>query len=96
MTFEEFKSSVHYNEVPKKLNPFLLALWHDANGNWNEAHNIVQEIETADGSWMHAYLHRKEGDESNARYWYNRAYKQFPKISFNEEWEELVRYFLKA
>lgn len=94
MTFEELQSSIHTDEAPKNLNPFLLALWYDANGNWDEAHNIVQEIENANGSWMHAYLHRKEGDESNARYWYSRAGKEFPTISLDKEWEELVRYFL--
>jgi hypothetical protein len=53
-------------------------------------HNIAQEIDTAEGAWVHAYLHRKEGDESNARYWYSRAGKGFPKISLKEEWKELV------
>lgn len=65
-------------------------MWYDAKGDWHKAHNIAQDIETLDGSWIHAYLHRVEGDESNAMYWYNRAARKFSKLPLNEEWEEIV------
>ncbi len=94
MTFFEFKSSLDSAEQPKGINPFLLALWHDAKGDWEKAHALIQDIDNLDGAWIHAYLHRKEGDEGNARYWYHRAEKKFPKISLEEEWEEIVSSFL--
>jgi hypothetical protein len=94
MTLSEFKSSLKNTEPPQGTSDLLLALWHDGKDDWNSSHNIAQDIETSDGSWVHAYLHRKEGDESNARYWYNRAGKKFPKISLEAEWEEIVNHFL--
>lgn len=72
----------------------LLALWHDGRGQWEEAHRIVQDIDHPDAAWIHAYLHRKEGDESNAKYWYHLAGKKFTTKSFPEEWEDIVSYFL--
>ncbi|HTH56919.1 MAG TPA: hypothetical protein VL728_12805 [Cyclobacteriaceae bacterium] len=95
MTVSEFKSSLGGAEPPQGTSDLLRALWHDAKGDWHGSHNIAQEIETLDGSWVHAYLHRKEGDESNAGYWYTRAGRRFPKISLQEEWEELVSFFLQ-
>jgi len=94
MTLSEFKSSLRVPVPPKGVNNFLHALWYEANGKWDEAHNIVQGIETNDSSWIHAYLHRKEGDDSNALYWYNRAGRKFPKINLEKEWEDIVSYFL--
>lgn len=94
MTLQEFKNSLPLNSPPAGLSPLAEALWFDARGKWHEAHAIVQDIETAEGSWIHAYLHRKEGDEGNARYWYARAGKKFPKLTLEEEWSELVAYFL--
>jgi hypothetical protein len=94
MTLSEFKSSLSEDAPAKGTNLFLQALWNDAKGNWDKAHIIVQDIDNDDGAWIHAYLHRKEGDESNARYWYNRARKRIPGISLREEWEEIASYFL--
>lgn len=94
MTFSEFKSSLQKAEPPQNTNKLLQALWYDAKGDWDMAHNLAQEIETMDGSWVHAYLHRKEGDESNARYWYHRARKSFPSVNLEQEWEEIVSDFL--
>lgn len=96
MTLIEFKASLQNAEPPQGINDLLRALWHDAKQDWNTSHNIAQDVETSDGSWVHAYLHRKEGDESNARYWYNRAGKKFPKISLEEEWEEIAAELLKG
>jgi hypothetical protein len=90
MTLSEFKTSLQKSEPPRGINTLLQALWHDAKEDWHMAHNLAQEIETSEGSWIHAYLHRKEGDESNARYWYSRAGRKFPKSSLSEEWEEIA------
>lgn len=94
MTLEEFKSSIKENKPPDLLEPLLKALWHDAKGNWKSAHEIAQEISTYDGSWVHAYLHRKEGDLSNASYWYSRAGRSMPGISLESEWEIIVKELL--
>ena len=95
MTFEEFKESLDTNNLYDFYSPALTALWWAAKGKWEEAHNIAQEMHTEEGSWIHAYLHRVEGDLSNACYWYSRAGKPPHKGELSQEWEELVTYFLK-
>jgi hypothetical protein len=90
MTLTEFKSSLQNPGPPPGLKNLLEAMWYEAKGDWHKAHNIAQDIETPDGSWVHAYLHRVEGDESNARYWYQRAGRKFSKLSLKEEWDEIV------
>ncbi|MEO7801916.1 MAG: hypothetical protein ABIR81_07955 [Ginsengibacter sp.] len=75
--------------------PYLKALWYDANGNWQEAHNSIQDLLDKNAAWVHAYLHRKEGDLPNADYWYSKAGKTRPPNTLNEEWETLVKYFLQ-
>ncbi|MFT4832127.1 MAG: hypothetical protein ACI815_001779 [Psychroserpens sp.] len=72
----------------------LKSMWWDVKGNWEASHNIAQEISSHDGSWIHAYLHRKEGDRFNAEYWYRAANKPYPKISLEEEQKVLVAHFL--
>ena len=96
MTLIEFKSSLHAKEGPNDVGPLLLALWNDAKGNWSEAHTIVQEIDHPDGAWIHAYLHRKEGDDANAKFWYDMAGKKFTTKPLPEEWEEIVSHFLNS
>jgi hypothetical protein len=95
MTYEQFKTSLRNSAPPSDLNDALKALWYDGKENWNASHDIAQEIHSKDGSWIHAYLHRKEGDAGNAAYWYSKADKPVCKLSLEEEWEELVRAFLK-
>jgi len=95
MTFEEFKVSISNPQPPENLHPLLQALWFDGKDDWESSHNIAQEIQTAEGSWIHAYLHRKEGDLGNASYWYNRANRPMPKVSLKEEWENIVKECLK-
>lgn len=94
MTFEEFKASLNATEPSAKLSPLLVALWYDGKNDWENSHNVAQEIHSREGSWIHAYLHRKEGDLSNASYWYNKAGRTMPKVSLQEEWENIVRQFL--
>ena len=68
MTVEEFEAT-----DAAEFDGVLLALWWDAHGDWNKAHEIAQDVSGADGAWVHAYLHRREGDVSNAGYWYRQA-----------------------
>ena len=93
MSFETFCQSVDNDKAPE-VNIYLRALWFDKKGNWDKAHKIAQDIENHDGSWIHAYLHRKEGDHSNASYWYHRAGKFVPAGTLNDEWVNLVKHFL--
>ncbi|RPI70646.1 MAG: hypothetical protein EHM47_11745, partial [Ignavibacteriales bacterium] len=78
------------NSPDENLNNLLAALWYDAKNNWDKAHEITQDIEGKDSAWVHAYLHRREGDNGNASYWYSRAGKSFPDKTLEEEWEEIV------
>lgn len=73
------------------LGPLLQALWWDSKGDWNRAHACAQSVDTPDGAWVHAYLHRKKGDLSNADYWYGRAGRRRPRGALEEEWAEIVR-----
>ncbi|MEI9810957.1 MAG: hypothetical protein WDO16_25460 [Bacteroidota bacterium] len=90
MTFTQFKESLSANTPPENISAYLEALWYDAKDDWEKAHTIIQEKEDADASWIHAYLHRKEGDTGNADYWYRRAGKKRPAISLQEEWIHIV------
>ena len=90
MTLETFCTSLSTAEPPKALPPALVALWHDGRGDWEAAHRVAQDIDDADGAWVHAYLHRKEGDLSNARYWYRAAEETVSESSHADEWAEIV------
>ena len=89
MTAEEFRASTKAS-APPGVGPLLRALWHDARGEWDAAHQLAQEVDDVDGAWVHAYLHRKEGDASNAAYWYRRAGKAIARESLDAEWESIV------
>ena len=90
MTLEEFRATLEHPVAPENLLPALRAMWEDAKGNWDAAHNIAQDIEDQTGSWIHAYLHRKEGDLGNAGYWYRRAGKPAANDTLEEEWARIV------
>jgi glucan-binding YG repeat protein len=95
MTYEEFIQSVNDNDTPpNELSNILKSLWHAEKGNWDLSHTIAQDIHNSDGSWVHANLHREEGDLGNARYWYNRAGKPESTESVENEREQLICYFL--
>ena len=96
MTIAEFKKSLNESQPPDGVTDLLRAMWYDGKGDWETSHNIAQEIHSNEGSWVHAYLHRKEGDVGNAGYWYNRAGRKFPKHSLEEEWEEIVGVLLRG
>jgi hypothetical protein len=95
MTMDEFQRSLEGNEPPAAISPALTALWWDARGNWERAHSWAQDEERGSGAWVHASLHRKEGDRGNAGYWYRRAGKSFCEESLPDEWlsitQELIR-----
>ena len=95
MTLQEFTATTTNDTPPTGLAPVLIALWHDARGDWDAAHNVAQDVPDADGgAWVHAYLHRKEGDDSNAGYWYRRAGKPVARGSLQDEWAALTTAFL--
>ena len=95
MTIAELKASLTSATPPAGLSRPLLALWHDGRGDWDAAHRVAQDIDDGDGSWIHAYLHRKEGDAGNAAYWYRRAGKPVATVSLDAEWDQIVTALLE-
>ena len=96
MTFEDFCDSLTDSRPPAKLSNALKALWAERNADWDEAHELVQEETGKDAAWVHAYLHRKEGDLGNAGHWYARAGKPQSRASLDDEWEEIVESLLTS
>jgi hypothetical protein len=94
MNREEFKASLAHEEPPNRLTAPLMALWWDAKQDWTRAHALVDELETRDGMAVHAYLHRKGGQASNADYWYERTGRRFRRTTLDEEWQALVESLL--
>lgn len=95
MTFAELEAAVlARRQLAADTSPLLRALWHDATGDWEGAHNLAQGVDSADGAWVHAYLHRKEGDVDNARYWYGRAGRPAVSGGLEDEWREIARALL--
>ncbi len=96
MTIEEFRTSLHGDGPPASLPPLLAALWWDGKGNFDRAHDIAQEDSAGgqEAAWVHAYLHRKEGDPDNAGYWYKRAHQPHPENSSEEEWRQIATVLL--
>ena len=90
MQLEEFRASLSLDGPPEGLPAPLAALWWDAKGEWPRAHGLVDDLETPEGMAVHAYLHRREGVEWNAEYWYGRAGKRFHRPELDAEWEALV------
>ena len=97
MTFVEFNQSVSGGgAVPEGLSGAVAALWSDARSDWEAAHDAAQEDKSKAGAWVHAYLHRKEGDAENAGYWYARAGRRMPaeSVTLLAEWEVIARELL--
>lgn len=90
MNFEDFKISLNKPNPPESWSPGLKAMWFDFNDNWEEAHNISQDINSSITNRIHGYLHWKEGDLWNARYWYRQAGMNFPGGSMDEEAKAIV------
>jgi hypothetical protein len=93
-TLIEFKNSLSLEEPPEGLSIYEKALWYAGKDEWENAHNIVQDLNDKSSALIHAYLHRQEGDLSNAKYWYDKAGSRMPEISLDEEWEKLVAKFV--
>jgi hypothetical protein len=96
MNYEQFRASTTAEEPPGALSLVLAALWWDLKGDWTKAHECAQQLESAKHAWVHAYLHRKEGDADNARYWYRRAGKAVFNGSLEEEREEIAKTLIEA
>ena len=94
MTIAEFTRTISEPKPPASLARPLLALWHDAKGEWDSAHEVAQGIDNDTGAWIHAYLHRKQGDLDNAGYWYRRAHKPECRTSLDAEWEDIAKTLL--
>jgi hypothetical protein len=92
---KSFKESLSQDAPDPQLSTILKSLWYDAKGDWKRAHDFVDLLPGSDAAWVHAYLHRKEGDVWNADYWYARAKKTRPSYSLEEEWANLVDYFIR-
>jgi hypothetical protein len=90
MRVGDFRDALARTAPPDGLGSLLRALWYDAKGDWSSAHQIVQDEEGRDAAWVHAYLHRKEGDLSNAAYWYRRAGKPVCVTSLEDEWDVIA------
>jgi hypothetical protein len=97
MKYEDFMQSVAGDDAPGAgLCEELRSLWYAAKGAWDAAHEVAQEIHSPDGSWIHAHLHRQEGDLGNAGYWYNRAGQAICTDSLDLERASLIRHFLDS
>ena len=94
MTFEAFSASLAAAAMPADLPPALRALWLDGYGDWAGAHELAGDVDTVEGALVHAYLHRKEGDLDNARYWYRRGGRAPFAGSLDDEWAALTRELL--
>ena len=95
MTLDDFRQSLTATHPSGELTHALAGLWWDAKGDWPRAHESTQQDEGPDGSWVHAYLHRKEGDQGNATYWYRRAGKPVCRESLGAEWMAIVQALLE-
>jgi hypothetical protein len=94
MNLAEFRTSLEAAEPADGLPTLLRALWLDGRGDWNGAHEVAQGCEGRDGAWVHAYLHRKEGDSSNAAYWYGQASRSPSRDALQDEWATIATYLL--
>jgi hypothetical protein len=90
MTIGQLRESLQQPAPPPALPPLLTALWWEAKGDWNQAHEIAQAEESADAAWVHAYLHRKEGDDGNAGHWYRQARQPHCMLPLDAEWNQIV------
>jgi hypothetical protein len=94
MDFEAYHQSLALPAPPDGLSPAVQALWWEAKGDWHQAHKCAQQQGDANGAWVHAYLHRVEGDLRNAGGWYGCAERPIATVPLKEEWETIVRTLL--
>jgi hypothetical protein len=96
MDLEAFRESLQGGHPPAELDPALAGLWWDAKGDWTKAHETAQQDEGLRGAWVHAYLHRKEGDADNAAYWYERAHRTVDHGPLADEWLAIASALLES
>ncbi|WP_046369783.1 hypothetical protein [Flavihumibacter petaseus] len=96
MTYSAFRESMAAATPPAHLSPYLQALWFAGNNQWDAAHDLVQDLPDKKAAHIHAYLHRLEGDDGNAGYWYASAGVKFPGVAVEDEWEQLVKSCLEV
>jgi hypothetical protein len=96
MTLDEFRDSLTQTVTPASLSGPLSALWWAAKGDWDRAHAIVMDDDSREAAWVHAYLHRVEGDQDNAGYWYRRAGVAAATNALDEEWQRIAATLLSA
>lgn len=94
--YKEFEDTLNLVNAPQEWPEGLKALWYDAKGDWESSHDIAQEMHNTLGSWIHAYLHRKEGDRFNAGYWYRLAKKDYPNLTLDGELKNIVEYVIQT
>jgi hypothetical protein len=94
MNINDFRDTLSTDAPPDELSHALRALWYDASGDWDAAHGEAQEQDDLAGAWVHAYLHRKEGDLANAGYWYRRAGQPVAHGALEDEWAAIAETLL--
>jgi len=90
ITVQTLRGSTAQAAPPPGLPPLVTALWWEAKGDWSRAHEIAQDVHGRAGAWVHAYLHRREGDEGNAGYWYRQAGRPHCTLPLDQEWDEIA------
>ena len=90
LTLDQFVATIDAHARPAGLPTLLAALWHERHGDWHAAHRLAQDVDDSDGAWVHAYLHRREGDLGNAAHWYRRADRTPARGTLDEEWLEIA------
>lgn len=96
MTLDEFRHSLTEPSPPAGTSAALVALWHQGRGDWQAAHEAAQADAGATAAWVHAHLHRVEGDEANAGYWYRRAGRPHSRAPLDDEWSAIAATLLKG
>ncbi|HEX9615461.1 MAG TPA: hypothetical protein VGA55_08130 [Bacteroidota bacterium] len=96
MTLSDLQMSLSSPEPPTGLTVPLLGLWYAAKGDWDKAHKTVQDDTTPESAWVHAHLHKQEGDISNANYWYAKSPRNTSRLTLQEEWREIAGRLLRA
>ncbi len=96
MTIATFHAALRQDAPPAGWSRALQALWHQSKGDWDRAHRLAQAQDDAEGAWVHAHLHRAEGDVANARYWYRRAGREASTAPLDHEWTTIAAALLAA
>jgi hypothetical protein len=96
MNLARVEQSLSDTEPPPGLPPLVTAMWYERRGEWDRAHEIAQDLPGADAAWVHAYLHRREGDVANAGYWYRQAARPVPRGPLDDEWRAIVDALIRS